>query len=622
MRFQKTTVVRGLSVLAIAGMAGTLLATSASADLPPGYPLPAVDGIIPGGNPAGGNWGVCEPGVDPATDCADNVWGEPQTGVGYQGVDNAANVIVGGDFATGAGAAESEGLLVVFGSATFPTETSGYSIGVAGVGSRVTPENSADMFLVGGDATVADSENVTVGDFNGGYRYGNIGVGGSTNFNNAAPTPNTWGTLGNIDEASDTSVPEPNEWNELLDSGATNVQLDQYRELVGDGQTPGLMTVYSQMCYSELATEPVSLAEYTGGTRTVHQGTITPSGTELILSGDGTSDIQTFNFAGSSIDLDVLEMEFEGIPDDAAILINFEATDSIDITVNSFNTVGGSASDFFINTTQRILWNIPYAQDIVIEGSAQYPGSWLIGNAASDTNMATTNTNGRLYTPGNLLQGGPVNDLTGLEFHNYPFTAGLACLTDSIPIGDFSVVKEITGSATTEVPSDAEFTVNYTTSPDAGSGTLTVPADATVVVSDEFPAGTEVTLTEVQPADTDDVNWGTPSFVGPNGTTTDSVTFTVGEDTTTSITVVNTADVPPAPPSPSPSPSPSTSVTPSPSPSPSTSMPTSPSPSPSHTNGGELPATGADSEQTAITVGFAVLLFGAGVALLIARRRS
>lgn len=113
--------------------------------------------------------------------------------------------------------------------------------------------------------------------------------------------------------------------------------------------------------------------------------------------------------------------------------------------------------------------------------------------------------------------------------------------TANVAVGDFSVTKAVTGTAASSVPTDTEFTVAYSYGDVAG--TLTVRADGTVVTSDLLPVGTEVTLTEVDLPVIAGVTWGTPQFTVGEDEPSEAATFTIGDGTTTAITVTNTANV-------------------------------------------------------------------------------
>src|SRR5699024_4830857 len=76
--------------------------------------------------------------------------------------DNNVNVYVGGDYTATGGAAESEGLLVVAGSATIENGKT-FNVGRAGVGSGISPTPGSPMLRVGAGLTIGAGTTVDVG---------------------------------------------------------------------------------------------------------------------------------------------------------------------------------------------------------------------------------------------------------------------------------------------------------------------------------------------------------------------------------------------------------------------------------------------------------------------------
>jgi choice-of-anchor A domain-containing protein len=453
-------VVRTFAVTAIAGLALLAASSAAMASLPDGVALPGSDGILPGGNPSGGNWGACE--AASAGSCDDNIWGDPtNSSAGFRGTDNAANVIVGGNFSAVLGSSESEGLLVVAGDSLFNNGTDGggsYSIGVVGAGSFVTPADRADMFLGQGDVNASFGQIVTVGAESGGEeRYGNIRVDAANRlFSDPSygSGPSPYGEFGNVDSNADQSALGSTQ-NPLYDM---ETSFDQFEPLFGEG---GLMNVYSQKCYAELAADaPGTAVNAAQRDLSVAAGTAAIDEAQtLTLTGDDASDIQTFN-----LDADYLtagQVKFADIPTDAAIVINVEGS-TVDITFASFVAP--------MDYAQRLLWNIPNAVDLNVGGSAQYPGSWLIGNPDSTATMFAPGFNGRVFTPGNLIHGD--GNLGGSEFHDYAFVASLGCYaavvptTDPSPTPDPSVTPDPSPTPDPSVTPDPSPTPDPSVTPD------------------------------------------------------------------------------------------------------------------------------------------------------------
>lgn len=110
--------------------------------------------------------------------------------------------------------------------------------------------------------------------------------------------------------------------------------------------------------------------------------------------------------------------------------------------------------------------------------------------------------------------------------------------------GTFTLTKSVTGGAAALVPAATTFTVNAAYSP----AVATAPASITVVngvaaLPVTVPAGTQVTLTEVLPADGTPhagVDWGTPQWTGGGSAGSGaSYTFTVTDGDAISIGLTN-----------------------------------------------------------------------------------
>ena len=104
--------------------------------------------------------------------------------------------------------------------------------------------------------------------------------------------------------------------------------------------------------------------------------------------------------------------------------------------------------------------------------------------------------------------------------------------------GSFSAHKEIVNADSVVIPEDAQFTLNYTYAAGfgypAGSGTIVLDQDGTVVSSDPVPLGATVTLTEATPAAITGATWDETPVITPNTLTIDEASATVD------VTVQNT----------------------------------------------------------------------------------
>ncbi|MEA5052929.1 MAG: DUF5979 domain-containing protein [Propionicimonas sp.] len=105
--------------------------------------------------------------------------------------------------------------------------------------------------------------------------------------------------------------------------------------------------------------------------------------------------------------------------------------------------------------------------------------------------------------------------------------------------GSFAIDKLLSGDATSKVPAGTEFTISYRIDEgEASEATVTVGRPLTV---NDVPAGSQVTITEVNLPTITDVVWGTPLFSIDGATTSEAATFTVGEAQDVQISLTNTA---------------------------------------------------------------------------------
>ncbi|MEZ7897784.1 MAG: DUF5979 domain-containing protein [Flaviflexus sp.] len=98
--------------------------------------------------------------------------------------------------------------------------------------------------------------------------------------------------------------------------------------------------------------------------------------------------------------------------------------------------------------------------------------------------------------------------------------------------GTLSISKTVTGDQADNAAVPETVTVNATWNEEGveGSKTLEVPTDGTSVpLGEDLLVGTEVTLTEVVPADGSSIAWGTPIWT-VNGTVVDNAVVTIGQE--------------------------------------------------------------------------------------------
>ncbi|WP_402463377.1 VaFE repeat-containing surface-anchored protein [Isoptericola aurantiacus] len=196
-------------------------------------------------------------------------------------------------------------------------------------------------------------------------------------------------------------------------------------------------------------------------------------------------------------------------------------------------------------------------------GAAQVPPDTVFtvsfevtaGPSAGQTGQLEVPADGTAVTwPGDLYAGDVITfDEDGVEVDGVVFSGvtidpeSITLAEDVVPVvtvtntydlgpATFQIHKEIVGDGAALVPDDTEFTVDYevTSGADAGTtGTLTIPADGTVVDGPELTVGDVVAFSEPTFPAVDDVIWGAPAIVP------DPLVLTAGE--TVDVAVVNTA---------------------------------------------------------------------------------
>jgi choice-of-anchor A domain-containing protein len=404
--------------------------------------------------PAEAAVGDCPPGTIPGPGTGNPIWTD----------DNVA-VFAGGDFVAFAGAAESEGLMVVGGDATFDKTNGGtFNVGWVGVGSAVAPTPGSVMLAVGGGLTVGIRTILDVGanafDADGVLRGGAVSVGGTTD----------------PDYEDDGSQYQLN--GGALTQGMGATALEPWADW------PELLTQQS--------TEFAALAP---------TGTVV-SGTTLELTGDGTSDPQVFEIDAATLEANPA-ITFLGLADDVPVIINVTGG-PVDWAPNYFADESGRvdipSSPRFGTVASRTLWNFVDADSVHIGGTSQVLGTMLVPSAGAGDAPAlrvTASTNGRLLTNGGLTMDG-----AGNEHHNYPWIdAPFDCIpTDPDPgTGQVSVTKLIDPADLALLPAGSTLHGLVTCTVAGEPGELiaewSVEPGATAVV-DDLPVGAACQLTE------------------------------------------------------------------------------------------------------------------------------
>ena len=411
-----------------------------------------------------------------------------RSGAVASGTDGEVSAYIGGDFATGDGAAEGEGVFVVGGNATFADEY--FNLGVVGVGSRMDPPAMSDMLTAGGNVTVAS------GTLEVGHNIGGNVVSGAT----VGPTAS------------------------VMTNGGAIVE-----------NAPSPLAPYASVAsyYAGLSTEYAALP--TTGSTAVDSWQVT-------FTGDNTSSRQVFSVSGN--DLGTLgsagtkTMVFDEIPDDAVIIINVTGS-SATLSANTFelngatvNPVAPSTDLTFSHFTQSLAWNFPDATAVTLGDGDQLLGSVFVPQPTSAVELLTS-TNGRVYVAGDLQFGGGTKD--GLEMHNYSFRAPAPCVITAE--GSIAISKTLVDTDSVVSPTRV-FTGTYECVDSAAaivaSGSWSLEAGDSFTTP-KIPAGSECSVAEdtltAAPSSDSSYAWKTPvispsSLTVPNSTTPVAVTVT------------------------------------------------------------------------------------------------
>lgn len=396
------------------------------------------------------------------------------------------NTYVGGDFTAKSGASEAEGKVVGGGDATFDTNAH-FNLGVAGVGSQVTPPASSDMLVSGGDVLAASSV-LEVGHGIGGNIVGHGSVG----------------PLAKIDT-----------------NGGS----------ISDGVAdPLLPYVALATGYQQLSTA------YANMTPT---GSTVVTGWDITFTGDGSTSRQVFTLNSSDLGSGTASSRsivFADIPLDTIVVVNVIGA-SATLWTNSFwdkttQILHDTKTDtIFSQRTQALLWNFVTATSVILGDGDQLPGSVLVPAAGSTTKILTS-LNGRFYTAGDVEFGGSTQ--SGLELHNYAFREEMCA---AVTTGSLSITKTLT-DVDSVVAGNRVYTGTYVcTAPSVGvvaRGVWSLTVGGAAFVTPLVPAGSTCTVAEdallTAPSATDpSYLWMTPvinsvSTVIPNSPTPAVVT--------------------------------------------------------------------------------------------------
>ncbi|MFF3065520.1 choice-of-anchor A family protein [Oerskovia sp. NPDC057915] len=413
--------------------------------------------------------------------------------------DNAVAVYVGGDFTANENAAESEGLLVVHGDASF--ERNGiFNVGVVGAGSGAAPTPGSTMLAVGGNLTIGQSSAVDVGA--GTTGGGAVHVGGV------------------IDDDS-----------RLLTNGAGAVE-----NMGPSALLPYDPTVFPQ----EMIDVSAELAGF------APNGTATRTGATVVFTA-GPDDpahpgLQVFEVDAATLD-GSNAVQFNGVPDGDSIVVNVTGG-PLAFSPQDFTADGVRVDAFgfpgFADFATSLMWNFTGSDQVSIGQNGQFMGSIL----GPDIDLTvTTSTNGRILVGGDYVMGG-----AGTEHHNYPWNYAFPCDDDVPPIptevGQVTVTKTVapgsgltnlvfTGSARCTLPGGAIFVTRWAVKADEVTVFGNIPVGETCQIFEDLSGVYEDVNGVLVPVDVGDRQWAQPVFT-IDGQTTNSFTIT---DTGQNITI-------------------------------------------------------------------------------------
>ncbi|MDF2848158.1 MAG: choice-of-anchor family protein [Oerskovia sp.] len=413
--------------------------------------------------------------------------------------DNAVSVYVGGDFTANENAAESEGLLVVHGDASF--ERAGiFNIGIVGAGSGSAPTPGSTMLAVGGNLTIGPSSTVDVGA--GATGGGAVHAGGD------------------IDDES-----------RLVTNGAGAIE--------NMGQGPALAPYDPDVFPGEMVTVSGELAALT-----VNGVTAASGGTVTFTAGPDDpshAGLQVFTIDAASLN-GATALQFNGIPDGDSIVVNVTGG-PVTFSPQDFTADGVRVDAFgfpgFSAFASSLMWNFTEDTDVSIGQNGQFMGS-IMGPGVNLT--ATTSTNGRILVGGDYTMGG-----AGTEHHNYPWNYAFPCDDDVPPlpteVGSVTVTKSVapgsgltnlvfTGSARCTLEDGSVFITGWSVKADEVTVFGNLPVGVTCEILEDLDGIYEEVDGVLVPVDVGDRQWADPVFT-IDGEATDTFTIeTVGQNIT------------------------------------------------------------------------------------------
>lgn len=392
--------------------------------------------------------------------------------------DNAVATYVGGDFTANENAAESEGLMVVHGDASF-LRNGIFNVGVVGAGSGVVPTPGSTMLAVGGTLTIGPSSAVDVGA--GATGGGAVHVGGL------------------IDDDS-----------RLLTNGAGAIE----------NMGPSALLPYDPTVFpDEMDDVSAEMAAFAANGTTARTGN-----TVVFTAGPDVpahAGLQVFEVDATTLN-GATALQFNSIPDGDSIVVNVTGG-PVSFSPQDFTADGVRVDAFgfpgFGAFASSLLWNFTGDTTVTIGQNGQFMGS-VMGPDIDLT--ATTSINGRILVGGDHVMGG-----AGTEHHNYPWNWAFPC-DDEVPeipteVGQVTVTKTVapgsgltnlvfTGSARCTLPGGAVFVTRWAVKADEVTVFGNIPVGETCTIVENLDGVYEDVGGVLVPVDVGDRQWGEPVF--------------------------------------------------------------------------------------------------------------
>jgi len=266
-----------------------------------------------------------------------------------------------------------------------------------------------------------------------------------------------------------------------------------------------------------------------------------PLGTKVKLTETADASVNTVSYGGAT-------------PDSNGYFTVSDATTPLALTVTNllfepgrFSVTKVVTGDFSLadlaGTTFTINYTYPGGQ-----GSFELNSGNDFGATSDDIpyNAEVTISESISGAPANVEWGTPIwstgdnGDGTATVTIGNDTTTDLTLTNPSTELtGTFAVTKSVTGDGESRLPSDFEFTVEYSLNGGTTWTSMSVKNDETVNGPASIPTGTVVQIREVVPTTPVDINWGTPAFSGTGVTPGSPATFTIGDDTTVNVLLEN-----------------------------------------------------------------------------------